>query len=171
MRAWIIGLAESERVGIQAIREPRRSPARRPEITSTRIRARVPLPALHGVVNSDRDGLGAARDVAGDHDGDAEIAQGSGEGEHGGGEDGAAGQRQRDPPEQPPLGGAEGAGGALVAMVDGFEGGPRGLDQQRQRSGSMAATTAACQVNTSGEPKIHSYTWPSGLVRPSSTSR
>ena len=83
-----------------------------------------------GVVDGDRDRLGAAGDIAGDHDGDAEIAEGAGEGEGGGGGDGAAGEGQGHAPEEAPFGGAEGAGGALVTMVDGFEGGAGGLDEQ-----------------------------------------
>ena len=50
-------------------------------ITSTR--AVAPLPRFHGVVDRDGDGLGAARNVAGDHQRDAEIAQRSGKGERG----------------------------------------------------------------------------------------
>ena len=59
------------------------------ETISTRVRASAPSPDSTASINGDRHGLRAARDVAGHHQRDSEIAQRSREGQHRGGQDGA----------------------------------------------------------------------------------
>ena len=130
MRAWIMVYANqrfSRRVASVRI------VSATAEITSTSVSARVVLPDSDGVVNRHRHGLGAARNIAGDHQSGAEFAQRPREGQRRRGQNRALRQRQRDAPEQPPFARAQGARRALTAAVDAFQRGARRLHQQRQR--------------------------------------
>ena len=61
---------------------------------------------LDGIINRHRERRGAAGDVAGDHDGGAEFAQGTGEGQEHAGENATPGERQRDGEKYAPFAGA-----------------------------------------------------------------
>ena len=83
---------------------------------------------FHGFEDGEGHGLGSAGDVAGEHDGGAELAEGAGPSH-----DGAAGQRgerQRhgDAAEGAPGAGAEGGGNGFEALVDALESGAGGAD-------------------------------------------
>ncbi len=58
------------------------------------------LELLHLVIDGDGEGSGDSGDVASDHEDDSELADGVGEGEDGGGEEGHARERERDAAEE-----------------------------------------------------------------------
>ncbi len=69
-----------------------------------------------------------AGDVAAEHEDDAELADCVGEGEEGGGEQGAVAERENEGAEDAPGAGAQAGGGFGVAPVDAGEAGDEGLD-------------------------------------------
>ena len=84
---------------------------------------------LQRQVDRQRHGLRRAREVAGEGDRRAELAQRPGPAEHRAGGDAGRHQRQGDPPERRPPVGAEGGGGVLEPGVGGPQ---RALDADDQ---------------------------------------
>ena len=160
-RAWIITLlvisclARSERIRGETIRQ-RQNGERNGRDNDHQHASGGAVASFHGVVDRDGDGLGAARNVPGDHQRDAEIAQRSGKGERGGRQNGPPHQRQRHAPEQTAARWRPDCA-PRVHRID-----RRSRKRLAPTSPAAAwneiseATTAACQVKTSGPPKSHS---------------
>ena len=84
------------------------------------------------VEEGDGEGAGVAGDVAAEHEDDAELADGVGKGEEGGGEQGALAERESEGAEDAPRAGAQAGGGFGVAPVDAGEAGDERLDGEGQ---------------------------------------
>ena len=125
MRAWIIRAPLLQPVG-----QPHDGDGHRRNHQHQHAR-RHGVSRFHRVVNGDGRGLRASRDIAGDHERGAEISQGSREGEHGCGDDRAAGKGQRDTPEEPPFRRAQSARRALQIVIDREQRRARRTNQQR----------------------------------------
>ena len=89
--------------------------------------------ALEGQVDGQRHGLGLAREVAGEGDGGAELAEGPGPRQHRAGDEGGPDGGQGHPSEGVPAAGAEGAGGVLGAAVEAPQAGLDAEHQERHR--------------------------------------
>ncbi len=125
------GLTRAPSAPQQRLRDPERGERQDHRRRHQRHRRAV-VPELH--VAEDRQGqrLGLARDVAGDHDRGAELAQRAAESERRGGEQPAAGERQRDREEAAQRAEAERARHRLEPRVHLLERQPRGAHDQRQ---------------------------------------
>ena len=84
-------------------------------------------------VDRERQGLGAADDVAGEGDGGAELAEGPGPREHGSGDHRRQDHRQGDPSERGPPPGPQGGRHVLVATVHRAQRGLDRDDEERER--------------------------------------
>src|ERR1700722_5409700 len=92
------------------------------------------LVLLHGVVDRERRGLRLAGDVARYHEGDAEVAERSREGEHERGGHPARGKGELDRQEGAARSGAQRPRSAHERHVDALEGGPTALHHERHRA-------------------------------------
>ena len=96
------------------------------------MRGQTVVPGLGRAVHGQRQSLGAARQVARDHERGPELAHGAGEGEHGPGQDAASGQRQTDAQEDAPFRISEGPGRVFVFAFHTVQGGAGGFEDERE---------------------------------------